>query len=1216
MSEAPSEKESYSKDDRVDSARTRYQAAKDDLKRSLLVLRRALLGLFPILARTPRPILAAIALALLAFTAWWEARTPSTPWQGVSSYLWHWKTPRKLYDGRALPAFDHAVIESVEITPDGKRVWIAGEAGLLAFTEDEGKTWTQFVYDPARNTMVKKGEAQAATVTTALFHWTVEADQSTPSPTGARGTYQQQQPLSNQQPQQSQSADGKRPAPNPPTGLRATIQSQTSPSTAAPAKRRQQPRAAQSLVSPVTETGQTLITTPLKIPPDWREIHFQDPSTGWLMDKDDYALVTTDSGATWAPASSNANVKVDTPNLRLSRGHFVPRSIKTPWTQADTPFGRTLDSLGLTRAPSLGGIVYGIGGHGTDEAWAAGEADKTRAVIYYTRDGGISWPLQFEKPGLGLRDVVLGSNGKTGFAVGTQGAIFRTHDGGAHWDAITLGAYIPGKLSTDYSWWQQPIRIFSPLSMLEIAFGLLLLLPAVLPSEVKGNVERTIANITVSDAPVISATEDTLGFGAVARAISGLLRNKATKLPITAKWGRGKTSLMSMVQQDLKAAGWRTVWFNAWHHQEELSLLAALLQTVRRKAPPQMLERGGVQYRLRLIAARLLRWRTLWVVAGCLVLFQAESAVHEKHQYMYGCAAQYLYEQSGGVVSADENVCKAQSVATATNTVPVADAAKLQANAKSGPAPGSVAPAGGAEKKTSAQESTPSGAGAEGEKKAKPGILEFLMRLLFDMARQTERFETSPLPGVHIIPLLALSAFVLVLGWQVLQSFGANPAELLTAQTAHKTVSELEARTNFLEEFRKQYGDVVEALGKYRLVILIDDLDRCRPEKISEMLEASNYLMAAGKCAIVMALEEQAVMAGLGLSFQRMAEEMVDVPDGQSPKGDFMAETRYKRREFARNYVEKLLNVVVQVPVIDATKFGNSLAGVRVNRETPEQKKTRQRRKFASVVKVPAAAVIVLGGAFTLGSFLSEELNKPDVKKTVEATTASLNAPAPQTSTPAPEATAKTTATPAAATVASDNKPAAEATFFYAPAKVAIPQRWFATWSQRAGWLVVLLACVATVLARRPPPVTEDSQEFTRALQLWMPMLAEMNPSLRFGKRVLNRLRYLAMLERESEKDAGGAASMETPAQARIPQTLLVALGAMDATRPEVLQSESAFAEYLRALNQPVTAGDGAGARERMTWQMHQSTLGSQTAKKLEYFRQRFVNLSAGITAS
>jgi len=92
---------------------------------------------------------------------------------------------------------------------------------------------------------------------------------------------------------------------------------------------------------------------------------------------------------------------------------------------------------------------------------------------------------------------------------------------------------------------------------------------------------------------------------------------------------------------------------------------------------------------------------------------------------------------------------------------------------------------------------------------------------------------------------LCWSLWLLSSAWQILQSFGANPAEFLTPETARHNVSEIEARTSFLEKFRKQYGDVVGALGKYRLAIFVDDLDRCRPDKISEMLEATNYLMAA-----------------------------------------------------------------------------------------------------------------------------------------------------------------------------------------------------------------------------------------------------------------------------------------------------------------------------------------------------------------------------------
>jgi len=142
--------------------------------------------------------------------------------------------------------------------------------------------------------------------------------------------------------------------------------------------------------------------------------------------------------------------------------------------------------------------------------------------------------------------------------------------------------------------------------------------------------------------------------------------------------------------------------------------------------------------------------------------------------------------------------------------------------------------------------------------------------MLLDLAKSSK--ETGP---GHLIPFAVLVSFLFLLMLQVLQSFGANPAELLAKTSDRKTVAGLEAQTSFLEKFRKQYGEVVGALGKYRLAIFVDDLDRCRPDKIAEMLEAGNYLMAAGPCALVLALEEHAVIAGLALSFQRMAKRWV-----------------------------------------------------------------------------------------------------------------------------------------------------------------------------------------------------------------------------------------------------------------------------------------------------------------------------------------------------
>jgi predicted KAP-like P-loop ATPase len=41
--------------------------------------------------------------------------------------------------------------------------------------------------------------------------------------------------------------------------------------------------------------------------------------------------------------------------------------------------------------------------------------------------------------------------------------------------------------------------------------------------------------------------------------------------------------------------------------------------------------------------------------------------------------------------------------------------------------------------------------------------------------------------------------------------------------------------------------------GNGRLVIIFDDLDRCQPEKIHEIVEAITFLATPGECYIVLA---------------------------------------------------------------------------------------------------------------------------------------------------------------------------------------------------------------------------------------------------------------------------------------------------------------------------------------------------------------------------
>jgi hypothetical protein len=91
--------------------------------------------------------------------------------------------------------------------------------------------------------------------------------------------------------------------------------------------------------------------------------------------------------------------------------------------------------------------------------------------------------------------------------------------------------------------------------------------------------------ILESDVPIDNPEFATDQLRDVANRLSFLLRNADTSIPlviaVTGKWGSGKSSLMRMAQRDVSRAEFPCVWFNAWHHQRETYLFAALMEAIR-----------------------------------------------------------------------------------------------------------------------------------------------------------------------------------------------------------------------------------------------------------------------------------------------------------------------------------------------------------------------------------------------------------------------------------------------------------------------------------------------------------------------------------------------------------------------------------------------------------------------------------------------------------
>jgi hypothetical protein len=104
-----------------------------------------------------------------------------------------------------------------------------------------------------------------------------------------------------------------------------------------------------------------------------------------------------------------------------------------------------------------------------------------------------------------------------------------------------------------------------------------------------------------------------------------------------------------------------------------------------------------------------------------------------------------------------------------------------------------------------------------------------------------------------------------------------------------------------VRDFHKEFGKLVEQLGVKRLVVIVDDLDRCLPHNVIETLEAIRLFLSAPKTAFVIAADDALIRDAVRYRY----------PDEPAPAVG--AEER-PRAPVSTRYLEKLVQVPIHVP--------------------------------------------------------------------------------------------------------------------------------------------------------------------------------------------------------------------------------------------------------------------------------------------------------------
>jgi hypothetical protein len=189
----------------------------------------------------------------------------------------------------------------------------------------------------------------------------------------------------------------------------------------------------------------------------------------------------------------------------------------------------------------------------------------------------------------------MSSGWNDGNEEGAYPAIFETTNGGDSWECLSYRAGTA------------PWVLY--LAMPAFIFAFFATGVAWRESRIADDAREGIADIGTSDSPIGWNDRDVLGLKPLALSLSRFIRNTNTAPPltiaITGAWGTGKSSLMNLVAEDLRGRGANPVWFNAWHHQKEENILAALLENIRAQAIPSAWRFSGLAFRCRLLFSRI-----------------------------------------------------------------------------------------------------------------------------------------------------------------------------------------------------------------------------------------------------------------------------------------------------------------------------------------------------------------------------------------------------------------------------------------------------------------------------------------------------------------------------------------------------------------------------------------------------------------------------------
>ena len=192
--------------------------------------------------------------------------------------------------------------------------------------------------------------------------------------------------------------------------------------------------------------------------------------------------------------------------------------------------------------------------------------------------------------------------------------------------------------------------------------------------------------------------------------------------------------------------------------------------------------------------------------------------------------------------------------------------------------------------------------------KASDAVKDIFHRIdMLKAAKKVGGLALTAYAGLHGLGVHALAIPPLL---STLEGWASDPTKLTkenieSALSEAKGILKSDSETKNVPEeiagFRKAFDHLLDKAGIDQLVVLIDDLDRCLPDTAIETLEAVRLFVFTARTAFVVAADEAMIEYAVRKHFP-------DLPDTTGPQ------------TYARNYLEKLIQVPFRIPALGETE--------------------------------------------------------------------------------------------------------------------------------------------------------------------------------------------------------------------------------------------------------------------------------------------------------